>query len=154
MAQTITPTKTEPVFFSKVNNLVKVRDPGYTEVLSSGQPRTITPGLRYEFQNGYLVVDDELRERDADYFAKYAEVLGPKVDTRPAEEWLRDQIAGEFGPDGRALVDRLVEGTFTHAVRREHEMRDALAVIEASGEPADMTRATLAWLERIAAQLD
>jgi 3-hydroxyisobutyrate dehydrogenase-like beta-hydroxyacid dehydrogenase len=71
-----------------------------------------------------------------------------------AEEWLRDQMAGELGPNGRALVDRLVEGTSTHAVRRVHEMRDALAVVEKSGEPADMTRATLAWLERIAAQHD
>lgn len=67
-----------------------------------------------------------------------------------AEEWLRDQIARELGPDGRALVDRLVDGTRTHAVRREQEVRDVLALLEESGQPADMTRATLAWLERIA----
>lgn len=68
-----------------------------------------------------------------------------------AEEWLRDQMARELGPEGAALVDRLVEWTYTHAVRREHEMRDALAVVEATAEPADMTRATLTWLERIVA---
>ena len=66
-----------------------------------------------------------------------------------ADAWLREQIAAEFGPDGAALVDRLVEGTHHHAIRREHEVRDALAALEATGEPADMTRATLAWFQRI-----
>ena len=66
-----------------------------------------------------------------------------------AEEWLRDQMAGELGPDGRALVDRVIDGTYRHAVRREHEVRDALAAIEEAGQPADMTRATLAWFQRI-----
>lgn len=68
-----------------------------------------------------------------------------------AEDWLRDQMAHELGPDGQALVDRLIEGTRLHAVRREHEVRDALAALEASGQPAEMTRATLAWFERIVA---
>jgi 3-hydroxyisobutyrate dehydrogenase-like beta-hydroxyacid dehydrogenase len=66
-----------------------------------------------------------------------------------AEEWLRDQIAGELGPDGRATIDRLIEGTHRHALRREHEVRDALAELERSNQPADMTRATLAWFERL-----
>ncbi|GAA1466356.1 DUF1932 domain-containing protein [Microbacterium thalassium] len=66
-----------------------------------------------------------------------------------AEEWLRGQISTELGPSGADLVDRLVEGTYLHAVRREHEMRDALALLEETGRPTDMTRATLAWLERI-----
>lgn len=68
-----------------------------------------------------------------------------------AEDWLHDQIARELGPEGQALVDRLVEGTHHHAIRREHEVRDALAALEATGEPADMTRATLAWFQRIVA---
>ena len=69
-----------------------------------------------------------------------------------AEEWLRAQMAGELGPDGRALVDRVIDGTYRHAARREHEVRDALAAIEEAGQPADMTRATLAWFERINAR--
>ena len=69
-----------------------------------------------------------------------------------AEDWLRGQMAQELGPDGAALVDRLIEGTHRHAVRREHEMRDALAALEATGQPADMTRATLAWFERLVAE--
>lgn len=71
-----------------------------------------------------------------------------------AEEWLRSQMAGELGPEGAALVDRLVEGTHRHAVRREHEVRDALAALEATGEPTDMTRATLVWFRRIVAERD
>ncbi|MFC6356712.1 DUF1932 domain-containing protein [Luethyella okanaganae] len=69
-----------------------------------------------------------------------------------AEEWLLDQMAQELGHEGRALIDRLAEGTYQHAVRREHEVRDALAALEASGQPADMTRATLSWFERIVAE--
>ncbi|HWI29964.1 MAG TPA: DUF1932 domain-containing protein [Microbacterium sp.] len=71
-----------------------------------------------------------------------------------AEQWLLDQMAGELGPDGRDLVDRLVQGTYQHAVRREQEVRDALGVIEATGRPADMTRATLSWFERINGERD
>jgi 3-hydroxyisobutyrate dehydrogenase-like beta-hydroxyacid dehydrogenase len=69
-----------------------------------------------------------------------------------ADDWLRDQIAQELGPDGRALVDRLIEGTHQHAPRRHEEMLDSLAVLDEAGQPADMTRATLAWLERIIAE--
>ncbi|GAA1973427.1 NAD(P)-dependent oxidoreductase [Microbacterium pumilum] len=67
-----------------------------------------------------------------------------------AEEWLREQLAQELGVNGRERVDRLVEGTHRHAARREVEVRAAMAEIEASGQPADMTRATLSWLRRIA----
>jgi 3-hydroxyisobutyrate dehydrogenase-like beta-hydroxyacid dehydrogenase len=69
-----------------------------------------------------------------------------------AEEWLHAQIADELGAEGDALVHRLVEGTHAHAGRRVHEVRAALAEIEATGQPADMTRATLAWLERLASE--
>jgi 3-hydroxyisobutyrate dehydrogenase-like beta-hydroxyacid dehydrogenase len=65
------------------------------------------------------------------------------------EPWLRAQIAAELGPEGDALVTRLLAGTRAHAERREHEVRDALAALEAAGQPADMTRATLAWFTRI-----
>jgi len=66
-----------------------------------------------------------------------------------AEDWLRAQMENELGPDGPALIDRLVDGTYAHAERREHEVRVTLEMLEASGQPSDMTRATLAWLERV-----
>ena len=71
-----------------------------------------------------------------------------------SELWLRDLIADELGEGGDDLVDRLVAGTYEHAPRREHEVRDALAELEASGQPSDMTRATLAWFERFLAARD
>ena len=66
-----------------------------------------------------------------------------------AEPWLRSQIAAELGPAGDAHVPRLLAGTYAHTERREHEVRDALAALEAAGQPSDMTRGTLAWFTRI-----
>jgi 3-hydroxyisobutyrate dehydrogenase-like beta-hydroxyacid dehydrogenase len=70
-----------------------------------------------------------------------------------AETWMRDHIAAELDVDGEGhqRVARLVDGTRTHAARREQEMHDALAELEALGAPTDMTRATLAWLARLRA---
>lgn len=68
-----------------------------------------------------------------------------------AGDWLRGQIAAEFGGDGEALIDRMVSGSPRHATRRLHEVRAAAAEIDALGTPADITRATLTWLERLAA---
>lgn len=64
-------------------------------------------------------------------------------------ERLAGQIAAELGPDGAALVERLVTGTHAHAERREHEVSDALAELQRIGAPHDMTSATLAWFHRI-----
>ncbi|WP_322410333.1 NAD(P)-dependent oxidoreductase [Microbacterium invictum] len=70
-----------------------------------------------------------------------------------AEAWMRDHIAAELDVhgEGHERVARLLDGTRAHAVRREQEMRDALAELEALGTPTDMTRATLAWLTRLRA---
>lgn len=74
------------------------------------------------------------------------------ADAAGSGEWLRNQIARELGPDGAGLVERLVAGTYEHAHRREHEVRDALEELRSSGQPDDMTRGTLAWFERIMAE--
>ncbi|BDZ46210.1 NAD(P)-dependent oxidoreductase [Naasia aerilata] len=65
-------------------------------------------------------------------------------------EWIRDQIAGELGPDGAALVERLVSGTRQHAERREHEMRDVEGFLGSLDSPAWMTASTVRWLHAIA----
>jgi 3-hydroxyisobutyrate dehydrogenase-like beta-hydroxyacid dehydrogenase len=64
---------------------------------------------------------------------------------------VRAQIAAEFGPDGDALVQRLLDGTRQHAARREHEMRDARALLDDLGTPTWMTDGTLAWLRSLIA---
>jgi 3-hydroxyisobutyrate dehydrogenase-like beta-hydroxyacid dehydrogenase len=63
----------------------------------------------------------------------------------------RAQIVAELGPDGDALVRRLLDGTRQHAERREHEMRDARALLDDLGTPAWMTDGTLAWLRSLIA---
>ncbi|GAB3615683.1 NAD(P)-dependent oxidoreductase [Okibacterium endophyticum] len=67
-----------------------------------------------------------------------------------AADWMRSQIAAELGPDGKALVERLVSGTLVHAPRRAHEMHDAHDYLETLGTPTWMTAATTEWLEAIA----
>jgi 3-hydroxyisobutyrate dehydrogenase-like beta-hydroxyacid dehydrogenase len=67
-----------------------------------------------------------------------------------AEEWVIDQIASELGPSGHEVVRRLLDGTPVHAVRREAEMRDALAFLESLGADHPMTDATISWLHAIA----
>lgn len=69
-------------------------------------------------------------------------------------ERLAGQIAAELGPNGQALVERLLTGTYEHAERREHEVSDALAELQRLGAPHDMTEATLAWFHRILAERD
>lgn len=64
------------------------------------------------------------------------------------EEWVRDQIARELGPDGHARVDRLVTGSRRHAARRRDEVRAAGAYLAELGVPADVCDASLAWLSR------
>ena len=65
------------------------------------------------------------------------------------EEWLWGQIADELGADGDGRVQRMLAGTYKHAERREQEMRDAVDLLERSGSPADVTRATRISLQRI-----
>ncbi|MGR0221394.1 DUF1932 domain-containing protein [Agromyces sp. ZXT2-6] len=67
-----------------------------------------------------------------------------------AEEWVIDQIASELGPSGHELVTRLLEGTPVHAVRREAEMRDALAFLQSLGAAHPMTDGTIEWLHALA----
>lgn len=63
---------------------------------------------------------------------------------------LRAQMAAELGPDGDALVQRLLDGTRAHARRRELEMRDARDLLDQLGTPGWMTDGTLAWLRSLA----
>lgn len=66
------------------------------------------------------------------------------------EDWVRDQIAGELGPDGPALVDRLIEGTRAHAARRLHEMRDSRDYLLELGADTAICDATISRLEKLA----
>ena len=62
---------------------------------------------------------------------------------------VRAQLAAELGPDGDALVQRLLDGTRAHAGRREHEMIDTREFLQGIGTPPRMTEGTIAWLRAL-----
>lgn len=66
-----------------------------------------------------------------------------------ATDVVRAQLAAELGPDGDAMVQRLVDGTREHAARREHEMLDTREFLEGIGAPTRMTDGTIAWLRAL-----
>ena len=66
------------------------------------------------------------------------------------EDWLHADISATFVNAGDAFIDRLVDGTAKHAVRRAHEMRDAEAMLRELGTSTTMAAATAESLERIA----
>ncbi|HEU5159989.1 MAG TPA: DUF1932 domain-containing protein [Streptosporangiaceae bacterium] len=68
------------------------------------------------------------------------------------EEWLREQIVAELTAADRAFVDRLVEGTPRHATRRLAEMRAVADYAADLGAGHEVTRATIARLERLVAR--
>ncbi len=65
------------------------------------------------------------------------------------EQWVRDQMAAELGPGGTALVERLIEGSVTHAARRIPEVAASREVLRELGVPTDVCDAALSWLRRL-----
>jgi 3-hydroxyisobutyrate dehydrogenase-like beta-hydroxyacid dehydrogenase len=68
------------------------------------------------------------------------------------EDWLRSDIIKTFVEADASFIDRLIDGTAKHAVRRGHEMRDAETMLRELGTPTTMVTATAESLERIAGQ--
>ena len=66
------------------------------------------------------------------------------------EDWLRSDIIKTFVEADAATLDRIVDGTAKHAVRRGHEMRDAETMLRELGTPTTMCTAAAESLERIA----
>jgi 3-hydroxyisobutyrate dehydrogenase-like beta-hydroxyacid dehydrogenase len=67
------------------------------------------------------------------------------------EEWLRENIVAELAGAGGATVDRLVEGTHLHAVRRAAEMAAAADMLAELDVPPLIAGASRDLLERLAA---
>jgi 3-hydroxyisobutyrate dehydrogenase-like beta-hydroxyacid dehydrogenase len=66
------------------------------------------------------------------------------------EDWLRADIESTLvDADGR-LLDRLVEGSRKHAVRRVEEMSSAVAMLEELGVEPRISSASEAWLRSLA----
>jgi 3-hydroxyisobutyrate dehydrogenase-like beta-hydroxyacid dehydrogenase len=67
------------------------------------------------------------------------------------DDWLRGNIASALAEADASTVDRLVEGSQKHAVRREHEMRAAAQLLEDLGVPPRVSLASRDWLRDLAA---
>jgi 3-hydroxyisobutyrate dehydrogenase-like beta-hydroxyacid dehydrogenase len=65
------------------------------------------------------------------------------------EAWLRDNIGEDIGA---AMLDRLEQGSITHAVRRADEMAAATGLLGELGVPARIAAASRDWLEQLAAE--
>lgn len=66
-----------------------------------------------------------------------------------AEQWIRDQIAGELA-DGYASLDRLHDGTRKHAERRSAEAIAAVDLLDEIGVPPVLARAAAQVHQRLA----
>jgi 3-hydroxyisobutyrate dehydrogenase-like beta-hydroxyacid dehydrogenase len=71
------------------------------------------------------------------------------AETAGCRDWLHGNIAEELERAGAGTVDRLVEGSHRHAVRRAHEMDAASMLLEELGVPSRVSRASQAWLEEL-----
>ncbi|MEU4562853.1 DUF1932 domain-containing protein [Actinoplanes sp. NPDC023936] len=67
------------------------------------------------------------------------------------EEWLRDNIATELIRGNAGTLDRLVDGSRKHAVRRREEMAAAAELLGDLGVPARIAGASRDWLADLAA---
>lgn len=65
------------------------------------------------------------------------------------EEQTRAEIMRELDRASAATLDRLVEGSHRHAVRRSHEMAAAAEMLDDLGVPGRVARASRDWLEEI-----
>ncbi|HTW84405.1 MAG TPA: DUF1932 domain-containing protein [Candidatus Sulfotelmatobacter sp.] len=65
-------------------------------------------------------------------------------------DWMYADIAKTFEAANAALVDRLVEGSRTHAVRRAHEMHEVVALLHEYGLPGPVSQAAAQTLEQLA----
>jgi 3-hydroxyisobutyrate dehydrogenase-like beta-hydroxyacid dehydrogenase len=61
-------------------------------------------------------------------------------------DWMRDEITRSLIDAGEGTVDRLEDGSRRHAVRREHEMNAAVAMLQELGVPPRISVASEAWL--------
>jgi 3-hydroxyisobutyrate dehydrogenase-like beta-hydroxyacid dehydrogenase len=94
--------------------------------------------------------------RSVFYKGMAAAVLEALTAARAAgcEEWLREHIESELAAADRTTVDRLENGSRTHAVRRADEMAAATALLGELGTPHRVAAASRDWLVELAHQAE
>jgi 3-hydroxyisobutyrate dehydrogenase-like beta-hydroxyacid dehydrogenase len=68
------------------------------------------------------------------------------------EDWLAGNIRDELEQSTAATLDRIVDGSHTHAVRRTEEMAAAADLLDELGVPPRIARASRDWLAELAAR--
>jgi 3-hydroxyisobutyrate dehydrogenase-like beta-hydroxyacid dehydrogenase len=68
------------------------------------------------------------------------------------EDWLQDNIRNEFDNADAATFDRMMHGSWVHAVRRTEEMAAAAELLDELGVPSRVARASRDWLADLAAR--
>jgi nitrogen-specific signal transduction histidine kinase len=98
------------------------------------------PGLRPQFNEAFLIVDERLRLQAVSRRAEHVLMLSePRVVDRPLEEFLTPIANGRDGSDLAALVEQAVAGARAASrteVRSVHDARVAFTVrVAACGPP-------------------
>ena len=65
------------------------------------------------------------------------------------EDWLRELITAELTAANASTVERLVTGSYTHAVRRTAEMAAAAEMLDELGVPSDVAGAARDQLAKL-----
>jgi 3-hydroxyisobutyrate dehydrogenase-like beta-hydroxyacid dehydrogenase len=68
------------------------------------------------------------------------------------EDWLHEDLAGVLGNASPELLDRLVDGSRTHAARRLHEMLAASDMLRDLHVEPRISEAARGWLEQLEAE--
>ena len=67
-------------------------------------------------------------------------------------DWLQDNIRDELDRTDGATLDRMLHGSWVHAVRRTEEMAAAAQLLDDLGVPCRVARASRDWLADLAAR--
>jgi 3-hydroxyisobutyrate dehydrogenase-like beta-hydroxyacid dehydrogenase len=65
------------------------------------------------------------------------------------EEWLHEHLLETLENADGELLDRLLEGSVTHSVRRTEEMNAAASMLAELGTPARVSEAAAGWFEQL-----
>ncbi len=87
-------------------------------------------------------------------FAAVAQEALAAADAVGDIQWLADNLSSEIETADRAWLQRLVDGTPRHAIRRLAEMESAFELLEDLGQPTTMTSGTVKSLRAIAEEPD
>ena len=129
-------------------------------MLASGEAADIVAGLLRAYGADIEVLDgpaglaaSKKLLRSVFYKGMAASIVEALDAARAAgyEDWLREHIGEELAKSNAETIDRIVDGTRQHAVRRSAEMEAAAQMLTDLGVPPLMADASRALHERLAA---